>query len=88
MSKKSQSSPLTPFGVYRRLSDIHEIVEDYPEEWRVQVAKDLNVLIGRATYEIETCDDQCNRDLAAAVLRIVERVAESEGIKVKGKPSE
>lgn len=77
---------LTPEQVYDRLRAIHEYAEDHPEEWRNEVARDLNSLVGRATYEIETDEDECNNNLAAAVLRIAERVAETEGIRVKGPP--
>jgi len=73
---------LTADEVYDRLMEI-EFCQTHPEEWRNQVAKDLNVLVGRATYEIETSNDVSDKDLAAAVLRIVERVAEFENIERK-----
>lgn len=73
--------------VYDRLCEIHEFSEEHHEEWRNEVARDLNQLIGRAMYEVETSDDECDKSLAAAVLRIVERVADFESIEAKGKPS-
>jgi hypothetical protein len=70
-----------------RLNAIHEFSEDHPEEWRNEVASDLNHLVGRATWWIETDRDETDIKFGAAVLRIVERVAESEKIEAKGKPS-
>ena len=74
--------------VLDRLNAIHEFSEEHPDEWRNEVARDLNVLVGRATWWIETDRDETDREFGAAVLRIVERVAEFENIEAKGKPNE
>lgn len=79
---------LTADEVYERLNDIYEFSEDRPDEWRNQVARDLNHLIGRAVYSLETSCDESDIGFGNAVLRIVERVAEFEKIEAKGKPNE
>lgn len=84
----TDTKQLTADEVYDRLCQIHQFSEVHDEEWRNQVARDLNQLIGRAVYEVETCDDECDKSLAAAVLRIVERVAEFDEISRKGKERE
>ena len=66
--------------VLKRLNAIHKFSEVHPEEWRNQVARDMNHLLGRATWWMETDRDEIDTKFGAAVLRIVERVAESENI--------
>lgn len=73
--------------VLERLSAIHEFSEEHTEEWRNEVARDLNHLIGRAVWWIETDGHTIDSEFGAAVLRIVERVAESEKIVAKGNPN-
>ena len=78
---------LTADEVLERLNAIHEFSEDHLEEWRNQVARDLNHLVGRATWWIETDGHLIDNEFGEAVLRIVERVSEFEEIVAKGKPN-
>ena len=66
--------------VYERLHAIDDFSESHPEEWRNEIARDLNHLVGRAVWWVETDRDETDRDFGAAVLRIAERVAETEKI--------
>jgi len=77
---KTIPAPLTIDEVYDRLCAIHEYSTLHREEWRNQVARDLNHLIGRAVWWIETDHDESDRNFGAAILRIAERVAEIEKI--------
>ena len=77
---------LTADEVLDRLNAIHEFSEDHLDDWRNQVARDLNHLVGRATWWMETDRDEIDTKFGAAVLCIVERVAEFEAIEAKGKP--
>jgi len=79
---------LTIDEVYDRLQAIHEFSESHPEEWRNEIARDMNHLVGRAVWWIETDHDETDQKFGAAVLRIVERVAEFEKIEAKGKHNE
>lgn len=54
---------------------------DQYEKPKNQIAKDLNVLLGRTIYELEASGDESDIDLAVSVSRIVQRVAEFEEIK-------
>ena len=49
--------------------------------WKNEIAKDLNTLLGRAIYEMETSGDETDIDLAGAVLRVVKRLKEAEELK-------
>ena len=71
---------MTADEILERLNAIHEFSTTHPEEWRNEVARDLNVLVGRATWWLETDRDETDTEFGASVLRIVERVAESEKI--------
>lgn len=84
----TDTKQLTADEALERLNAIHEFSEAHPEEWRNQVARDLNHLIGRATWWIETDGHKIDSRFGEAVLRIVERVAEFEEIVAKGKPNE
>lgn len=55
----------------------------HAEDWKNQVAFDLNYILGRAVYHLETTNDGSDRNFAKAALAIVTRVAEFEGIQVK-----
>jgi predicted thioredoxin/glutaredoxin len=79
---------LTADEVLERLNAIHEFSEQHPEEWRNEIARDMNHLVGRAVWWVETDRHDIDTLFGAAVLRIVERVAEFEEIKAKGKPNE
>ncbi len=56
-----------------------ELAQD--EEWRNQIAIDLNLMLARARYFLETSNDQSDQEAAAATVRVVERVREFEEIK-------
>jgi hypothetical protein len=60
------------------LTKFSESGQDTP--WRNEVAKQLNILLGRADYFRETSDDESDREAEAATLAIVSRVAEFEEI--------
>ena len=62
-----------------------EFSTEHAEPWRNQVADDLNQLVGRAIWTIETDGDETDLEFGAAVVRIVERVAQSEEIEPKPK---
>ncbi len=49
--------------------------------WKYQIADDLNYLLDRATYFLETSADESDIQAAQVTLRIVARVAEFEGIR-------
>jgi len=51
------------------------------EEWKTKLADDLNTILARAQYHLEQDADESDIDFARAVLRVVGRVAEFEGIK-------
>lgn len=53
------------------------------EPWKNDVAKDLNELVSRSVYCMETTADDSDVDLAEATIRIVERVASFEEIQTK-----
>ena len=55
------------------------------DEWRNEVALDLNLILGRVEYTLETSDPgneamEVDIELAKAALRIVDRVANFEDI--------
>lgn len=52
------------------------------EDWRNDVARELNTILGRVQYEMETClpPDEFDVEFAEAALAIVQRVAEFEEI--------
>jgi hypothetical protein len=54
----------------------------HAEKWRNDVAKQLNVLLGRATFFHETSNDESDREAEKATLAIVERVATFEEIQI------
>lgn len=83
----TDTQKLTPNEALQRLYAIHEFSESHPEEWRNEVARDMNHLIGRAVWWLETDRDETDVDFGAAVVRIVERVAEFEKIEAKGPPN-
>lgn len=72
--------------VIARLKAMHEFSEDHPEEWRNEIAKDLNELIRHGIW-LRTARKRTSI-YAAAVLRIVERVSEFDEISRKGKERE
>lgn len=83
----TDTKQLTTSEVFDRLNAIRDFYEEHPEEWRNRVARDLNHLVGRATWWIETDGHEIDNEFGDAVLRIVERVAEFEKIEAKGKPN-
>lgn len=76
---------LTSDEVWKRLRACPEFSEEQGEEWKNQVASDLNHLVGHAIWNIETDTHHLAVEFGAAVLRIVERVVEFEKIKSKGR---
>lgn len=78
---------LTADEVLDCLKAINPFSEAHEDEWRNQVARDLNHIIGHAEWNSETDDDQVAVDFGNAVIRIVERVAEFENIEAKRKPN-
>lgn len=77
----------TPVSLLDRLYDLGEFSEAHREEWRNEVARDLNHLVGRAIYWIETDGDEIDSEFGAAVLRTVNRVVEFEEIDQAKDPS-
>jgi hypothetical protein len=73
--------------VWKKLMALPEFSELHDEEWRNQVASDLNHLVDRAIWTIESDGQRIDCEFGMAVLRIVQRVAEFEEIKAKGKPN-
>lgn len=55
-------------------------VTGHDEKWRNEVASDLNHLMGRVQYTLETGGCEVDAEFAEAALRIVERVATFEDI--------
>lgn len=53
------------------------------EPWKNEVARELNVLLGRCEYFRGTSNDESDKEAEAATLSIVARVAEFEDIEVK-----
>jgi len=87
MSNATDTKQLTADEVLERLNAINPFSEDHPEEWRNKVAHDLNHIINGTWGGLEH-HDSMDTEFGAAVLRIVERVAEFEKIEAKGKPNE
>jgi hypothetical protein len=54
----------------------------HDEEWRNKLAAELNVILARVQYEMETClpPDQYDVEFAEAALSVCERVANFEEI--------
>ena len=52
------------------------------EEWKNEVAKELNILLGRAQYFRETSNDESDQEAEMATLSIAQRVAEFEELEV------
>jgi len=50
------------------------------EAWQKNVAKELNILLGRAQHFTETSNDSSDKEACKATLSIVERVREFEKI--------
>jgi ABC-type nitrate/sulfonate/bicarbonate transport system substrate-binding protein len=78
---QADTKQLTADEVLAKLDEIHEFSEKHPDEWRNEVARDLNQLIGRAVWYIETDRDDVDITFGNSVIRIVKRVAEFEEIK-------
>lgn len=83
----TDTKQLTANKILERLNAIHEYSEEHPEGWKNEVARDMNHLVGRAVWWMETDRDEIDTLFGIAVLRIVERVAEFDKIIAKGKPN-
>jgi len=81
----TDTKQLTADEVIVRLIAIQEFSECHKDEWRNEVARDLNRIVSREIYMVGTHGHAS--DYAAAVLRIVERVAKFENIEMKEKPN-
>jgi hypothetical protein len=59
---------------------------DHHDAWRNKIAAQLNTVLGRIQYEMETClpPDECDVDFAEATLALVDRVADFEEIEMVG----
>lgn len=79
------AKPLTADEMLARIEEIHAYSEKHPEEWRNQVASQLNELLARAEYVCNTsCGaayDESDQAFCAAGLAICLRVEEFESIK-------
>ena len=53
------------------------------EAWKNEVARELNVLLGRAQFFKETSNDESDKEAEEATMSIVARVAEFEEIELK-----
>jgi hypothetical protein len=73
----TDTKQLTKGEVFVRFNEI-QLSESHLEEWKNEVARDLNELHYWAGMSAKS---------AAAFIRIVERIAESEEIDLKGKPN-
>lgn len=82
----TDNKPLTENEVLVRLTDLGKFSEDHREEWRNEVARDLNSLVERELFNFEKHGHLS--DYSAAVLRIVERVVEFDEISRKGSDRE
>ena len=67
--------------LYQRLQLAELAKEGQGEAWKTRLANDLNTILARAQYHLEQDADESDIDFARAVLRVVGRVAEFEGIR-------
>jgi len=80
--KPKEQQALAPVSVLDRITTL-KYSDSHDENWRNDVAKDLNELLGRAQWTLETMgDEECDVDIdfANAVLRVCERVEKFEDI--------
>lgn len=71
-----------------RLRASRNFSKEHDEEWRNEVARDLNLLVIRALFLIENYPDGNYTNYAEAAIRIVERVAEFEEIETVKRKTE
>jgi hypothetical protein len=83
----TETKQLTAEEVLERLNAIYEFSEEHDKGWANEVASDLNRLIRFVINRDDFHGNQLDVKFTSAVLRIVERVAEFEGIEAKGKPN-
>jgi hypothetical protein len=82
-----QDTELTPEMALAKINAMHEFSESHPEAWKNELAHDLNHLMGRAVWWLETDRDEIDIKFGIAVVRVVERVAEFEELlTTEGKP--
>lgn len=83
-----QDTELTPEMALARINALREFSETHPEAWKNELADDLNHLMGRAVWWLETDRDEIDIKFGIAVVRVVERVAEFEELlTTEGKPA-
>ena len=63
-----------------KFEEIGQFSGHHPYPVRNEIAEDLNGLVARAVYCLETSCDESDIEFANSALRIVERVAEFEEI--------
>lgn len=78
--KNPTTKQLSEEEVLEKLTELYQFSEEHPDEWRNEVARDLNQLMGRAEYWVETDGDTIDTEFGNSVIRIVQRVAEFEEI--------
>ena len=52
----------------------------HDDPWRNELAKDLNAILARVQYSLETGGDESDMEFSCAALRVIARVADFEGI--------
>jgi hypothetical protein len=52
-------------------------------KWKSRLADDLNTLLGRAQYFLETSNDASDKEAAEATFRVVDRVVEFEELEAE-----
>lgn len=72
---------MTTLELLNRCRALEFDAKKHDEQWRNDVAADLNEMLGRIQYQLETDGDDCDCRWAAATLRVIERVAEFEEIR-------
>lgn len=77
--KPPSQTDLVDEALYAAASMRFEMQQDGP--WRTVLAEQLNVILGRVAYVLETDGDATDLEFAKAALSVVERVAEFEEIK-------
>ena len=74
-----------PTAAQLEVEELHRLASDlfsceHPEKWRNDVARELNVILGRVTYALEVDGDESDVYFARAALSIAQRVADFEEI--------
>lgn len=84
MGKRTKRAPapaskqMTQDECLEWLTNAYEFSQWHAEPWKNEVAADLNQLMGRAVWWMETCGDESDILFGNAVIRTVQRVSEFE----------